>query len=105
MTAIGEYAVAVATVRAEPSGRTTRVVVGTTLLDAVHQLVLPLGQSCDAVALCGFCRVTVLAGLANLEPPAAQEKKLLASLHSAPDERLACCARVLGDVTVTTTYW
>ncbi len=103
--AVSELSVAVATVRAEPSGRSAKVVVGTTLLDAVHQLVLPLGQSCDAVVLCGFCRVTVLEGLGNLEPAAAQETKLLGSLHSAPNERLACCARVLGDVTVTTSYW
>ena len=36
---------------------------------------------------------------------AAEERKILASLHADEDERLACCARVTGPVTVTTEYW
>lgn len=94
-----------ATVRCEPSGREATVVRETTLLDAVHQLLLPLGQSCDGIALCGFCRVTVVDGLANLSPAASEEEKVLRSLHAGPDERLACCARVRGPVTITTDYW
>lgn len=97
--------VATATVRCEPSGREARVLLETPLLDAIHQACLPLGQSCDGVALCGFCRVRVLAGAANLSARAAEEERLLHSLHAAPDERLACCARVAGPVTITTDYW
>jgi adenylate cyclase len=81
------------------------VVADTSLLDAIHQLCLPLGQACDGVALCGFCRVKVLDGLDNLTPAAAEETKILKSLHAGDDERLACCARVNGPVTITTDYW
>jgi ferredoxin len=95
----------VATVRCEPSGREATVVRGTILMDAIHQLMLPLGQSCDGVALCGFCRVQVIDGQASLTGVTGAEKKVLDSLHAGEDERLACCARVEGDVTVTTTYW
>jgi adenylate cyclase len=81
------------------------VVVETSLIDVIHQLSLPLGQACEGVALCGFCRVRVLDGLENLTPLAAEEGKVLRSLRAGDDERLACCARVLGPVTITTDYW
>ena len=102
---LGQFQVATAMVRCEPSGREAKVVCETNLMDAIHQLGLPLGQSCDGIALCGFCRVQVLRGLENLGPMTVEEKKILASVHAGDDERLACCATVLGPVTVTTTYW
>lgn len=100
-----ELEVATSTVRCEPSGREVAVVHDTTLVEAVHQASLPLGQSCSGVGVCGFCRVTVLSGAANLTPKAAEESRLLQTLHARDDERLACCARVAGPVTITTDYW
>jgi ferredoxin len=100
-----EFDVEVATVRCEPSGREVRVVHETNLLDAVLQAGLGLGQSCDGIALCGFCRVKVLAGWENLTPMAEEERKLLATQRVGDDERLACCARISGPVTITTDYW
>ena len=102
---LGQLKIATAKVRCEPSGREAVVVCETNLMDAIHQTGLALGQSCDGIALCGFCRVQVLDGLENLGPVGAEEKKILASLHAGDDERLACCATVRGPVTVTTTYW
>ncbi len=100
-----EFKVEVATVRFEPSGREIRVVHETNLLDAVLQAGLGLGQSCDGIALCGFCRVKVLEGLDNLSPAAEEERKILAAQHVGDDERLACCSRIHGPVTITTDYW
>ena len=100
-----EFNVEVATIRCEPSGREVRVVHETNLMDAVLQTGLTLGQSCDGIALCGFCRVTVIEGLENLTPAESEEKKILAAEHAGNDERLACCARVHGPVTVTADYW
>ncbi|HOC41623.1 MAG TPA: 2Fe-2S iron-sulfur cluster-binding protein [Thermoanaerobaculales bacterium] len=94
-----------AIVRCVPSGREVAVVHDTSLVEAVHQASLPLGQSCDGVGVCGFCRVRVLAGAANLTPPAAEESRLLKTLRARPEERLACCARIAGPVTITTDYW
>ena len=99
------FDVQVAVVRCEPSGREARVIHDTNLLDAVLQTGLGLGQSCDGIALCGFCRVRVLEGLDNLTPIGDEERKLLASQGAGDDERLACCARILGPVTITTDYW
>jgi adenylate cyclase len=100
-----EFSVEVATIRCEPSGREARVVHETNLMDAVLQTGLVLGQSCDGIALCGFCRVRVLEGLENLTPAESEEKKMLAAQHAGDDERLACCVRVHGPVAVTTGYW
>jgi len=97
--------VSTVTIRFESSGREVKVISETTLMDAVHQASLPLGQSCDGVAMCGFCKVRVVSGAEYLTPAGAEEKKILASLHAAAGERLACCARPSGDVTVTTDYW
>jgi ferredoxin len=100
-----EFNIETATVRFEPSGREVRVIHDSLVMDAVFQAALPLGQSCDGVALCGFCRVKVLDGIANLTPANGEESKILAAQHAGADERLACCARILGPVTVTTDYW
>ncbi len=100
-----EFNVEVASVHFEPSNREVRVVHQTNLLDAVLQAGLGLGQSCDGIALCGFCRVQVLEGLENLSPMEEEERKILVAQHAGENERLACCARVSGPVTITTDYW
>jgi ferredoxin len=100
-----EFDVQVASVHLEPSGREVRVVHQTNLLDAVLQAGLGLGQSCDGIALCGFCRVQVVEGLENLSPMGEEEQKILAAQHAGDNERLACCARISGSVRITTDYW
>jgi ferredoxin len=95
----------VATIRCEPSGREVRVVHDSNLMDAILQTGLGLGQSCDGIALCGFCRVRVLEGIENLTPAGSEEQKVLEALHAEGDERLACRARINGPVTLTTNYW
>ena len=100
-----EFDVEVASVHFEPSGREVRVVHETSLLDSVLQAGLGLGQSCDGIALCGFCRVQVLEGLENLSPMEEEERKILAAQHAGDNERLACCSRVNGPVRITTDYW
>lgn len=100
-----EFNVEVASVQFEPSGREVRVVHETSLLDSVLQAGLGLGQSCDGIALCGFCRVQVVEGIENLSPMAEEECKILTAQHAGDNERLACCARIAGPVTITTDYW
>ena len=99
------FDVRTATVRCEPSGRQVTVMCDSNLLDALLQIGMSVSQACDGVAMCGFCRVQVIEGEEHLTPMAAEERKILASLHADEDERLACCARVTGPVTVTTEYW
>ena len=101
----GVFDVRAWTVRCEPSGKEATVPDGETLLEAVSQTMLPIAQSCDGVALCGFCRVRVLEGAENLSPVTDAEAAVLETVRAGGDERLACCARVAGPVTVTTSYW
>jgi ferredoxin len=102
---LSQFKVETATVRCEPSGREAVVIHDSNLMDVIHQIGLGLGQSCDGIALCGFCRIQVLEGMDNLSPMESEEEKILASMHAGDDERLACCAAIQGPVTITTTYW
>ena len=102
---LSQFKVATAIVRCEPSGREVVVVHDSNLMDAIHQSGLGLGQSCDGIALCGFCRVQILDGMDNLSPMESEEERILASMHGGDSERLACCAIVQGPITLTTTYW
>ncbi len=95
----------VVAVRCEPSGRAATVVKDATLMEAINQVMLPLAQACDGVALCGFCRVTIVEGWQHLNPVGEAEAGVLRSLKAGERERLACCARASGPVAVTTTYW
>ena len=88
-----------------PLNKTKVVKAGATLLAAANQAHLPIGQSCSGDGICGWCRVKVLAGLANLAPPSLLERKLIKEKMFGADERAACLAVVRGDVSITTTYW
>jgi ferredoxin len=49
---------------------------------------------------CGNCVIEVLSGAENLSAPSALEVELLKVKFAKPNNRLACQAMVLGDVTV-----
>lgn len=92
-------------VRFEPSGRTVRVVTGSSLLEAARRAGLPLASACGGGALCGRCGVQVLAGGRAL-PPEGEPESRARRMNRAPEgQRLACRALVSCDLTVTTTYW
>ncbi len=93
------------TVRFEPSGKELRVERGMLLLDAARQAGLPVAQSCGGFAICSWCRMQVLAGSENLSAVEPPEDRLMRRQKFADGERASCQAEVLGDVTVTTTYW
>ncbi len=79
--------------------------VGQQLLAAAIEAGLPLANACGGEGVCKACRVEVLAGGERLSPVGHREQTALGAARAAPHERLACEARVLGDVTVTTSYW
>lgn len=59
----------------------------------------PIEFDCRA-ADCGICIVRVKEHPEHLSPPTTGEKDFLTAMRAAPDERLACQCRVMGDVTV-----
>ena len=72
---------------------------GGTLRQAAEALGLAVGAGCGQGDCCADL-VRVLDGADNLEPPGAMERLTLSRIGAAADQRLACCARVLGPVTV-----
>ena len=49
---------------------------------------------------CGICLVRVLSGIDNLSPVTKKEDDFLKAMRCDPDERLACQARVFGEVSL-----
>ncbi len=49
---------------------------------------------------CGICIMRVVRGLEHLNDKTAAERDFLIAMRAEPDERLACQARILGDVQV-----
>ncbi len=81
--------------------RSGEVEVNTSLLDAAKSLGFPLNHDCGGNASCTTCRVEVQAGLEHLSEIDFDEQDLLdREALSDPRNRLACQARVLGDVVV-----
>ena len=76
-----------------------------TLLRAATRAGMPIGRSCRGVAVCAACRVIVVDGRDAVEPIGELEARLAARIPLVEHERYACCARITGDVTVTTSYW
>jgi 2Fe-2S ferredoxin len=76
-----------------------------TLLDVARRVSAPLGNSCGGIGVCARCRVRVVSGENQLSEPTEIESRIGRSRDFKPDERMACQAIVLGDCSVTTTYW
>lgn len=87
-----------ATIRFEPAGRTVRVPVGSTLLQAARATRLAVDAPCGGTGTCGSCRVVATGAL---DPPSRNERELLGGAGLAASKRLACRARIAGDATVT----
>jgi NADPH-dependent 2,4-dienoyl-CoA reductase/sulfur reductase-like enzyme/ferredoxin len=85
------------TVRFAGSDLIHRMPAGGTLREAAQALGLALGAGCAAGDCCGDL-VRVLKGAEHLSPPGQEERSTLVRIGAAPDERLACRARVLGPV-------
>jgi adenylate cyclase len=83
-----------------PEEKMVEVVPGTTLLEAAKGAGIPHACMCGGNCRCTTCRVMILEGLDRLGPRTADEEKLLGPLELHPSVRLACRAKVAGDVTV-----
>lgn len=73
------------------------------LLGLIVAAGLPIGRACEGEGICGACRVVVLQD--GLSPMEAREKETLARMSARPTERLACCARLVGDSVVGCAAW
>jgi uncharacterized 2Fe-2S/4Fe-4S cluster protein (DUF4445 family) len=80
-----------------PDGLRVQVDIGSSLLEASRKASIQLPAICGGRGICGKCRVKVIRG--ELTPPTEAEKAHLGQLLCS-GFRLACQARILGDVTV-----
>ncbi len=92
-------------VRFIPSGREVDAPRGITLLDATVAAGLPIARSCGAEGVCAKCALLVVEGGEHLSPEAADETRIKVRNRIEVASRLACRARIRGDVAVTASYW
>lgn len=77
-------------------GRRAEVAAGTTVLAAADALRVPIGRVCGGGGTCSTCRVEVVVGAEHLSPIGENE----IAYELGPGVRLACQARLEGDVAV-----
>ena len=82
-----------------PAGHSFEVAAGTTILVSAIQNGLQLRHDCTE-AICGTDRVKILSGKEQLTEKNENEELTLEMMNAGPEERLACVARIVGDVTV-----
>ena len=82
-----------------PDGQSFEVAAGTTILVSAIQNGLQLRHDCTE-AICGTDRVKILSGKEQLSEKDENEELTLEMMNGGPDDRLACVARIVGDVTV-----
>jgi ferredoxin len=92
-------------VRFIPSGLAVDAPPGITLLDATIAAGLPIARSCGAEGVCAKCALLVVEGGEHLSPEAADETRIKRRNRIDAALRLACRAKIRGDVAVTASYW
>ena len=83
-----------------PNGRSVRVPLGFSVLEASRSARVPHACICGGRGRCSTCRVRVVAGIACIPPPSPGEQAVLRRIGAAPQVRLACQACPAGDVSV-----
>ncbi len=81
-----------------PSSRELSVEEGTSLLDAARSANVYVNSHCNGKSTCGKCKVRITEGAVT--PVTLNEIKFISESDRELGYRLACTARVIGDVTV-----
>ena len=84
----------------QPSGRRGKVPLGETLLEASRKLGVDIESLCGERMLCGKCKVRIEEGGENLTVFQEEEGKFISLAENREGIRLACAARIRGDVLV-----
>jgi uncharacterized 2Fe-2S/4Fe-4S cluster protein (DUF4445 family) len=82
----------------QPGAKKCLLAINSSLLDAAQQAGIPLASGCGGVGTCGQCRVIIIEG--NVSDPSENEKEILSAGELDRGIRLACQARIQGDVAV-----
>ena len=82
-----------------------QVEMGANLMEQLLLAGVPVASSCHGDGICARCRVQIVAGQENISPKTELEKILGDRMTIRFDQRVSCQVKVLGDITVDTTYW
>ncbi|MHA1568062.1 MAG: adenylate/guanylate cyclase domain-containing protein, partial [Alphaproteobacteria bacterium] len=82
-------------------GRGVSAALGSTILEVSRGNAIPHAAVCGGRGRCSTCRVRVSGGAAALSQVQEDEQRVLARIGAPKNVRLACQARLLGDVEVT----
>jgi adenylate cyclase len=83
-----------------PDHKKVETETGETILQVSLRAAIPHAHACGGNARCSTCRVMVHEGLEHLGPRNEKEKLLAERLQFCPEIRLACQAKITGDVEV-----
>jgi len=84
-----------------PDGRFVEVTPGTSVLEASRIAGIPHAHVCGGRGRCSTCRVRLRGELHRIDPPSADERRVLTRIGATPNIRLACQLRPRGAVEVT----
>ena len=98
---------ATARITFQPDGETLETPVGSRLLKVVLGTGRPIGYSCRGQGVCTACVLWVSGDVSPISPPEQALLDRLGPSHSTSEgqQRIACFARINGDVTVRADYW
>jgi adenylate cyclase len=82
-------------------GRWVEVTPGTSVLEASRIAGIPHASVCGGRGRCSTCRVRVRGEVHSIDPPSANEMRVLHRIGAGPNIRLACMLRPRGAVEVT----
>jgi adenylate cyclase len=82
-------------------GRSVEVTPGTSVLEASRIAGIPHASVCGGRGRCSTCRVRVRGEIHAIDPPSANEMRVLRRIGARPNIRLACMLRPRGAVEVT----
>ncbi|MFL5285389.1 MAG: adenylate/guanylate cyclase domain-containing protein [Rhodopila sp.] len=83
-----------------PDGRSVRVPMGFSVLEASRSGEVPHACICGGRGRCSTCRIRIVVGASCLPPPSSGELAVLRRIGAAPLVRLACQTRPTGNVSV-----
>ncbi len=83
-----------------PDGRSVRVPLGFSVLEASRSARVPHASICGGRGRCSTCRIRVMAGDHHLAAPSPGEHTVLLRIAAEPGVRLACQVRPAGDINV-----
>ncbi|TNE39375.1 MAG: adenylate/guanylate cyclase domain-containing protein, partial [Alphaproteobacteria bacterium] len=83
-----------------PDRKTVYAPPGSTVLEASNLGRIPHASVCGGRGRCSTCRVRIMEGTENLNPPSEREREVLRRVGAPKGTRLACQIKPIGDVTV-----